>query len=265
MPFEGEHARIRNPAVRVAKGTLRDVRADGARNQRRQPRADHAPAQQVDGHGVADEVDDVHDEGGEHRRARIADAAQERAVGIVNRHDGVGERRHEEVRLTCCHHLILDIAEEGQQQRLAENQANRHNRQRNEQNDVEQHLRGSFRGIRALLPQILADQHCAARRQGGEHANQQHVDAVHQRNAAHRLHAAVGHHDGIHHANQHDEKLLRQERQKQLLQVLFGENHLGFSRREFFRGSTEETHGNLLKEIRNAEFGMRSNSRANCA
>ena len=29
----------------------------------------------------------------------------------------------------------------------------------------------------------------------------------------------------------------------------------------FFRGSTEETHGNLLKEIRNAEFGMRNQAR----
>lgn len=88
MPLEGEHARIRNPAVRVAEGTLRDVRAHGARNQRRQPRAHHAPAQPEDSHAVADEVDDVHDEGGEHRCARIANAAQERAVGIVNRHDG---------------------------------------------------------------------------------------------------------------------------------------------------------------------------------
>ena len=222
MPLEGEHARIRNPAVRVAEGTLRDVRAHGARNQRRQPRAHHAPAQPEDSHAVADEVDDVHNEGGEHRCARIANEAQKRAVGIVNRHDRVGERRHEEVNLACCHDVLFDIAEDGEQQRFAENQANRHNRQRNEQNDIEQHLCGSFRGIRALLPQILADQHRAARRQGGEHADQQHVDAVHQRNAAHRRFAAhcrfaaVGHHDGIHHANQHDKKLLRQERQKQL-------------------------------------------------
>ena len=63
MPLEGEHARIRNPAVQVAEGALRDVRAHGARNQRRQPRAHHAPAQPEDSHAVADEVDDVHDEG----------------------------------------------------------------------------------------------------------------------------------------------------------------------------------------------------------
>ena len=179
----------------------------------------HAHFQAEDAHGVAYDVDDVHQHADLHRDPGIAHTAEQCRARVVQRQERVADRNDLEVQRTGIQHIGVNGAVEqpdhGPRQHKAQ-QPHAQAQDAAEQNQLPGALVGAL-----LLPcaQELAHHHGTAGGQRREQHDDQVVDHVHQTDAGNGGLAAAGHHHGIGHAHRHGQELLHQQRPSELQQL----------------------------------------------
>ena len=188
------------------------------REQAAQRRAGGAHVHPVDKQRVGADIDDIGQQAAVHRHLRVAHRAEQRRAAAIHADDGIRKRGNPKIDRRRGHHLRLDLAEQQPDDRLAQRQTDAHNRQRDQQrgdNDL------SGRLPRALFPpraEELRRHHRAAGGEGGENIDDQRVDVVDERNAAHHRVAQRRDHHRVGHADGDGQRLLENQRQNQPFQ-----------------------------------------------
>ena len=88
--------------------------------------ARHADVGAVDEDGVEADVDDVHQEGGQHGYLAVAHGAEEGSAGIVDGKQRVRDGGEEEIGHGGLHHVILQVAEDQTEDGLPEEKTDGH-------------------------------------------------------------------------------------------------------------------------------------------
>ena len=84
---------------------------EGPSDEGGQRRTEDTPVQEVDGQGIAAEVDDVHHERQHHGRAGIPLGPEDGAERVVQSDEGIGQGRHDEIDQRIVKNTLLDARE----------------------------------------------------------------------------------------------------------------------------------------------------------
>ena len=188
--------------------------------------AQYPHAQPINEQGVEADIDDVHDQAGQHGNAAVALRTEQSGPGVVKPDKGVGDGADQKVGLRKSHHIVINAAENNAQDGAAEHQNDQHDSDGADRKNGVQ-LGGAFGGFFTIAPaKVLAADDRAASCQGGQDLDDQNIQAVHQAHAGHSGFAHAGYHKGIRHAHGYRQKLLRQQRQNQPNQGLAVKNRL---------------------------------------
>ena len=185
----------------VAQQNHHDYSAHDPGRQCGNGRARHPHVESIDQNSVANDVQSVHSNGDDERDQAVAHGAEQRGTGVIHRKKGIGDCRIEEVSLGIGHNIVGDIPHE-RAQHIARKTQGKKSEHPAQQRAGMNELLGRRTSIFPISPaQILAGHHRAARGQGGEHIDEQHVDGVHSGDSGHRGFAHAGDHHGVRKAN----------------------------------------------------------------
>ena len=185
------------------------------------PRSPHVEAVNED--RIDCNIDHVYQKGVEHGHLAVAHGAEQRGSHVVDGHEGIGQGGEQEIDQGVFHHVRLDVAEEEGQNRLPEEQGQGHQRERDGGDDVQKLLSGGAGPVQIPAAQILGHHHRAAGAQGGKDLDQQQVDAIHQGYTGDGGLSGGGDHDGVGHADGHQQKLLDDQGDDEPLELAAGE------------------------------------------
>ena len=205
--------------------SLADHQKQGGKHpahQRGKSRAHGAQAEAEDQQGVAADVDAVGQRGDDHGQARIAPRPELGGAGLGQGEEGIAEGGDKEIVLRLGHDRVLHLAEDELQQPGAEYKA--HGAQHNGQ--PQRHQIDLLRrpdGVLTILPsQVLGADDGAAGRQGADKVEHQRVDGIHAGDGRNGRIAHPGHHNGVHHAHQAGQQLLKDQWDQQPPEITIG-------------------------------------------
>ena len=188
----------------------------------------HAEAE--DQHRIDCDVDYIHNQGAEHGHLAVAHGPEQGGPRVVNAHEGIGRGGEQEIDQGVLHHVGLHAAEDQRQNVLPEDQRGPHQQQGQGAHGVQKLLGGSLGVVGVLPPQILGNHHRPAGGEGGKDLNDECIDVVHQRDAGYGGLAGGGDHDGIRHADSHQQKLLNDQGNDEPQQCVAGKEQAAAGR-----------------------------------
>ena len=199
-----------------------DDRGGDAGGQCTNPRSGGPHVKAIDQNGVDRDIDEIDNQGAEHGYFAVAHGPEQSGAGVINAHKRIGRSGEEKIDQSAGHHIGLHTPEDQREDVLPEEQCRAHQQQGGGAHGIQQ-LLGGGTGIFPILPaQILRHHHRAAGRQGGKDLDDQRIDVIHQRDAGYGGLACGGDHDGIGHADGHQQKLLDDQRQNEPEQRVTG-------------------------------------------
>ena len=156
-----------------------EKRAHQAGGQGAETGARHTDAHTVDEHGVETDVDDIHEEGGEHGDLAVAHGTEQGGPGVVDGEEGIRDGGEKKVGHGGGHHVVIQRSEDQPQNGFTKKKADGHHSSGESRNGIKKLLGGSA-GIGLIPgPQVLRGHHRAAGGQGGENIDEQDADVVH--------------------------------------------------------------------------------------
>ena len=195
-----------------------------AGNQGGQTGAERTHAEGIDGDGITGDVDDVHDHARAQRAPASAHGPQQGRTGIVHGQEREGERGHQEIPERRLHDVRLNAAKDGGEEEGAQGKADDGKDPGKEQGNIVELAGGGLCNPEIAVPEILGRDDSTAGGQGAEELNEQDIDGIDKGNTADRSFTAGRNHDRVHHAHEHDQQLLKEERQQEGLKIFFGEH-----------------------------------------
>lgn len=136
-----------------------------------------------DQHGVHADINQVNDQGIEHRYFTIAHSAEEGGACVVQRDKGVSGRREHEVDEGGVHSFLGDTAEEEPEDMFTKEECGGHKREGGQQGDIEELFGGRARVFGFLTAEELGHDDRAAGRQSGKDIDEEDIDVVDQGDA----------------------------------------------------------------------------------